>query len=27
MRLLAVKLNRRFHGDVPQLQDRYGEGR
>jgi hypothetical protein len=27
MRLLAVELNRRFHSDVPQLQDRYGEGR
>ena len=27
MRLLAVKLNRRFHSDVPQLQNRYGEGR
>ena len=26
MRLLAVKLNRRFHSDVPQLQNRYGEG-
>ena len=27
MRLSAVKLNRRFHSDVPQLQNRYGEGR
>ena len=27
MRLSAVKLNRRFHSDVPQLQNRHGEGR
>jgi hypothetical protein len=27
MRLWAVKLNRRFHSDVPQLQNRSGEGR
>jgi hypothetical protein len=26
MRLLAVKLNRRFHSDLPQLQNRHGEG-
>ena len=27
MRLWAVKLNRRFHSDVPQLQNRYRKGR
>jgi len=27
MRHLAVELNRRFHNDVPQLQNEYGKGR
>jgi hypothetical protein len=27
MQLSAVKLNRRFHSDAPQLQNGHGEGR